>query len=60
MLGVLVHVLGDAINNVGVIISAVIIWKTTSEKRFYADPAMSMFISIMILATKISGSKPIS
>ena len=49
MMGVLIHVIGDAINNIGVIIAAVIIWQTTSEKRFYADPAVSLFIAIMIL-----------
>jgi zinc transporter 1 len=49
MMGVLLHVLGDAINNIGVIISAVIIWFVKSPKRFYADPAVSMWIALMIL-----------
>ncbi|ROW09589.1 hypothetical protein VMCG_02532 [Cytospora schulzeri] len=53
MLGVLVHVIGDAINNIGVIIAAVIIWQTQFEARFYADPAASMFISIMIFVSAI-------
>ncbi|KAH8692276.1 putative cation diffusion facilitator family metal ion transporter [Talaromyces proteolyticus] len=51
MLGVLIHVIGDAINNVGVIISALVIWKANYAGRFYADPAVSMAISIMILIT---------
>ena len=53
MLGVLVHVIGDAINNIGVIIAAVIIWQTRTEARFYADPAASMFIAIMIFVSAI-------
>ncbi|KAF3768040.1 hypothetical protein M406DRAFT_350878 [Cryphonectria parasitica EP155] len=48
MLGVLVHVVGDAINNIGVIVAAVIIWQTSDPRRFYADPAASTFIAFMI------------
>ena len=53
ILGVLIHVLGDAINNIGVIITALIIWLTHSPSRFYADPAVSMFIAIMIVGPAI-------
>jgi solute carrier family 30 (zinc transporter), member 1 len=49
MLGVLIHVIGDAINNFGVIISAVVIWKSADPNRFYADPGVSLFIAFMIL-----------
>ncbi|WWD03181.1 hypothetical protein V865_001228 [Kwoniella europaea PYCC6329] len=48
LLGVLVHLLGDAINNIGVIIAAAIMWKTSSPHRFYADPAVSLIISLLI------------
>ncbi|WWC69824.1 uncharacterized protein I206_103767 [Kwoniella pini CBS 10737] len=48
LLGVLVHLLGDAVNNIGVIIAAAIMWKTTSPHRFYADPAVSLIISVLI------------
>lgn len=57
ILGVLIHVLGDAINNIGVIISAVIIWFVKSPNRFYADPAVSMWIAIMILISAIPLTK---
>ncbi|KAF2197989.1 cation efflux protein [Delitschia confertaspora ATCC 74209] len=57
ILGVLIHVVGDAINNIGVIIAALIIWFTKSEGRFYADPAVSMWIAIMILASAIPLTK---
>jgi zinc transporter 1 len=53
MLGVLIHVIGDAANNVGVIISALVIWLTTHPARYYADPAVSMAIAIVILTTSI-------
>ncbi|KAM0749010.1 cation efflux protein [Meredithblackwellia eburnea MCA 4105] len=52
-LAVLIHVLGDAINNVGVIIAGIIIWKTSSPNRFYADPTVSMVISILIFLSAI-------
>lgn len=57
MLGVLIHVVGDAINNIGVIISAVVIWKAEGEGRYYIDPAISVFIAIMIFLTAIPLTK---
>jgi zinc transporter 1 len=57
MLGVLVHVMGDALNNIGVIIAALIIWLTKSSARFYADPAVSLWIAIMILASAVPLTK---
>lgn len=53
MMGVLIHVIGDAFNNVGVIVAALVIWLTSSEARFYADPGISMGIALMILVTSI-------
>ncbi|OLN97404.1 Zinc/cadmium resistance protein 1 [Colletotrichum chlorophyti] len=49
MLGVLIHVAGDAVNNVGVIVAAVVIWKAEGEGRFYADPGVSLFIALTIM-----------
>ncbi|KAL8868160.1 MAG: hypothetical protein Q9174_005172, partial [Haloplaca sp. 1 TL-2023] len=49
MLGVLLHVLSDAINNIGVILAALVIHLTHSPSRFYADPGVSMAIAFMIL-----------
>lgn len=57
ILGVLIHVIGDALNNIGVIISAAIIWFVKSPTRFYADPAVSMWIAIMILISAIPLTK---
>ncbi|KAH7167593.1 cation efflux protein [Fusarium sp. MPI-SDFR-AT-0072] len=53
MLGVFIHVLGDAINNIGVIIVAVLVWQLKGEGRYYADPAVGVFISLMILLSAI-------
>lgn len=53
ILSVLLHVAGDVINNVGVMISAsIIIWCDASE-RFYADPALSMCIAMMLMGASI-------
>ncbi|PHH77075.1 hypothetical protein CDD82_3677 [Ophiocordyceps australis] len=57
MLGVLVHVIGDAINNIGVIVAAVIIWKVDGHAKYYVDPAMGVFIAIMIFLTAIPLTK---
>lgn len=53
MLGVLIHLLGDAGNNLGVMAAALVIWFAHYGGRFYADPAASMGISLMILASCI-------
>ncbi|KAG8425132.1 hypothetical protein J3458_001865 [Metarhizium acridum] len=55
--GVFIHAIGDAINNVGVIISATIIWQLDSPARYYADPAIGIFIAIMIFLTAIPLTK---
>lgn len=59
LMGVLVHVIGDAINNVGVMIAALVIWLARYEGRFYADPGVSMGISLLILASAIPLGKQV-
>jgi solute carrier family 30 (zinc transporter), member 1 len=58
MMAVLMHIAGDAINNIGVIIAAAVIWKANYEGRFYADPAVSMGIAIMITLSGLPVGKP--
>ena len=58
MMGVLLHVLGDAANNLGVMIAALVIWLTHYEARYYADPATSMGIASMILLSAFPLSEP--
>ena len=53
MRGVFLHVLGDALGNIGVIGSALIIWLTTSPYRFYADPLISLLITVIILGSAL-------
>lgn len=53
MRGVFLHVMGDALGNVGVIGSALIIWLTDYSWRFYSDPAISLIITIIILLNAI-------
>ncbi|KAL4892357.1 cation diffusion facilitator family metal ion transporter [Aspergillus ambiguus] len=53
MMGVLLHVIGDAANNLGVMAAALVIWLARYEGRFYADPGTSMGISVMIMLSSI-------
>lgn len=53
MNAMILHVIGDALGNIGVIVSALIIWLTAWSGRFYADPAVSLFITIIILKSTI-------
>jgi Co/Zn/Cd efflux system component len=50
-------VLGDAFNNLGVIIAAAVIWKTTFPARYYADPAASMGIGLVLILTALNLGK---
>lgn len=53
MTGVFLHVLGDAVGNMGVIASALFIWLTHFRWRFYADPTASIVITAIILHSAI-------
>jgi len=53
MRGVFLHVLGDALGNVGVIAVALFIWLTDYSWRFYMDPVISLIITAIILASAI-------
>lgn len=53
MRGIFLHVLGDALGNLGVIGSALIIGLTSSPWRFYSDPAISLMITVIILTSAI-------
>jgi zinc transporter 1 len=53
MRGVFLHVLGDALGNIGVIASALVIWLTSYDWRFYVDPGISLFITVIILCSAI-------
>lgn len=53
MNAMVLHVLGDALGNVGVIATALIIWLTSWPGRQYADPAVSLFITLIILKSAV-------
>ncbi|KAI1657636.1 cation efflux protein [Daldinia decipiens] len=57
MNAMVLHVLGDALGNVGVIATALIIWLTDWSGRYYADPAVSLFITLIILKSAIPLTK---
>ncbi|KAL6244966.1 Zinc resistance conferring protein [Rhinocladiella similis] len=53
MAGVFLHVLGDAVGNIGVITSARFIWLTQFSWRFYTDPLVSIIITAIIITAII-------
>ncbi|KAJ1327758.1 solute carrier family 30 (zinc transporter) member 1 [Microdochium nivale] len=60
MNAMVLHVIGDALGNVGVIITALIIWLTDLPGKYYADPAVSLFITAIILKSAIPLTKATS
>ena len=53
MKAMILHVIGDALGNLGVIVTALIIWLTNWPGKVYADPAVSLVITAIILHTSI-------
>jgi zinc transporter 1 len=53
MRGVFLHVMGDALGNIGVIFSALIIWLSSYSWRYYVDPGISLVITVIILCSAI-------
>ncbi|KAF5312547.1 hypothetical protein D9619_003239 [Psilocybe cf. subviscida] len=53
MHALLLHVLGDALGNVGVIATGLIIWQTTWEYKYYCDPLISLVITIIIFSSAL-------
>jgi zinc transporter 1 len=53
MEGVFLHVLGDALGNVGVIITALFIWKTDFSWKYYTDPFVSLVITMIIFSSAL-------
>jgi zinc transporter 1 len=48
MRALLLHVLGDALGNVGVIATGLIIWLTSWSFKYYCDPIISLVITVII------------
>ena len=51
--GIFLHVMGDALGNIGVIATALVIWLTDYSWRFYFDPFISLVITLIILLSAI-------
>ncbi|KAI8333756.1 cation efflux family-domain-containing protein [Blakeslea trispora] len=53
MKSIFLHVLGDALGNVGVIASSLFIWLTDYSWRFYFDPIVSFLLTVIIFISVI-------
>lgn len=50
-MAVLLHVICDAANNLGVMAAALVMWLAHYKSRYYADPGVSMGIAVMIIVS---------
>lgn len=53
MRGIFLHVMGDALGNIAVIATALVVWLTDWGFKYYFDPAVSLLITCIILASAI-------
>jgi zinc transporter 1 len=53
MRALVLHVLGDALGNVGVIATGLIIWQTTWSFKYYFDPIISLVITVIIFSSAL-------
>jgi zinc transporter 1 len=53
MRALVLHVLGDALGNVGVIATGLIIWLTTWSYKYYCDPVISLVITVIIFSSAL-------
>lgn len=53
MHAVLLHVIGDALGNVGVIATGLIIWLTEWKWKYYCDPMISLIITCIIFSSAL-------
>ena len=53
MHALLLHVLGDALGNVGVIATGLIIWLSDLSWKYYFDPIISLVITCIIFSSAL-------
>lgn len=53
MQALVLHVLGDALGNVGVIATGLVIWLTSWSWKYYFDPMISLFITVIIFSSAL-------
>ena len=51
MRALVLHVIGDALGNVGVIVTGLIIWLTEWSFKYYCDPIISLVITVIIFSS---------
>lgn len=58
MRALVLHVLGDALGNVGVIATGLVIWLTELSWKFYFDPVISLVITVIIFSSALPLGPP--
>ena len=53
MRALVLHVMGDALGNVGVIATGLIIWLTEWKFKYYFDPVISLVITVIIFSSAL-------
>jgi solute carrier family 30 (zinc transporter), member 1 len=53
MQALLLHVFGDALGNVGVIATGLVIWLTEWKYKLYFDPVISLVIAAIIFSSAL-------
>ncbi|PFH54544.1 hypothetical protein AMATHDRAFT_72323 [Amanita thiersii Skay4041] len=53
MRALVLHVLGDALGNVGVIATGLIIWLSSWQYKYYCDPVISLVITVIIFSSAL-------
>ena len=53
MRALVLHVLGDALGNVGVIATGLVIWLSSWSFKYYFDPMISLFITVIIFSSAL-------
>ncbi|KAI0348485.1 cation efflux protein [Trametopsis cervina] len=53
MHALLLHVFGDALGNIGVIATGLIIWQTNWSFKYYCDPIISLVITVIIFSSAL-------
>ncbi|KAI0778550.1 cation efflux protein [Trametes elegans] len=53
MRALVLHVIGDALGNVGVIATGLVIWLSTWSGKYYFDPMISLVITVIIFSSAL-------
>jgi zinc transporter 1 len=53
MRALVLHVLGDALGNVGVIVTGLVIWLSSWSFKYYCDPIVSLVIAVIIFSSAL-------